>query len=243
MNSESKYHNWIVKYDSNFGWNLAQTSLISWEGACVWWQSSSVAANPVARGTELAISLRVKDGFSSPALSPPLLPLPHPCGKRTLGSAGPAEKLLPVRAAVGAVLNLLPSTGGSSSSSETVLLLLPLPRVPRKHGEERKERKGGKKREEKRGEGNRNGGGEEGGKTKEKLPKERTFGGFERGRDYLHWVLISRAPTHTACAYSTLCSQPLPCNRGRKSLEYEHPSWLASRSACLSPIRRFPVTS
>lgn len=39
-----------------------------------------MAANPVARGTELAISLRVKGWLFFPALSPPLLPLPHPCG-------------------------------------------------------------------------------------------------------------------------------------------------------------------
>lgn len=49
-----------------------------------------MAANSVARGTELAMNLRVTGWLFFSSLPPPLLRLPHPCGKHTLGSAGPA---------------------------------------------------------------------------------------------------------------------------------------------------------
>lgn len=115
--------------------------------------------------------------------------------------------------------------GGSSSSSEAMLLLLlPLPWVPRKHGEEKKERKGGKEKGgKKEGKGNKNESGEEGGEDEKRCyPKKRTFiiGWKREGGDYLHWVLISRAPrSFQRVAYSSLCSQPLACNGGGKSVK------------------------
>lgn len=51
-----------------------------------------MAVSPVVRDTELALNLRARGWLFFPGLAPLLLPLPHPCRKRTLGSAGPAQR-------------------------------------------------------------------------------------------------------------------------------------------------------
>lgn len=196
------------------------------EVACVWWQSSSVAANPVARGTELAMSLRVKGWLFFPALSPPLLPLPHPCGKHTLGSAGPAlRSSLPAPSCCRYHTQSLPGREAHHPVRKRCCccccLCREFPENMEKKG--RREKEGRKREKKKEGKGNRNGGGEEGGEDeKRSYPKKRTFiiGWKREGGDYLHWVLISRAPySFQPVAYSTLCSQPLPCKGGRKSVK------------------------
>lgn len=78
-----------------------------------------------------------------------------------------------------------------------LLLLLPLPRVPRTRGEERKERKEGKENGgKKEGKGNRNGGGEEGGEDeKRSYPKKRAFIiGWKRGVGIIFTEFQSQEP-------------------------------------------------
>lgn len=130
-----------------------------------------------------------------------------------------------LRAAVGTILNLFQAGRliiqfGSGAAVAAASAASSQKTWRRKEGEKRREGKGRKKKE---GKGNRNGGGEEGGEDeKRSYPKKRTFiiGWKREGGDYLHWVLISRAPySFQPVAYSTLCSQPLPCNGGRKSVK------------------------
>lgn len=171
------------------------------------------------------MNLRVTGWLFFPSLSPPLLRLPHPCGKRTLGSAGPAlRSSLPCPSCCRFHTQSLPGREARHPVLKRCCccccLCMSFQKTwRRKEGEARREGKGRKKE----GKGNKNGSGEEGGEDEKRCyPKKRTFiiGLKREGGDYLHWVLISRASrSFQRVAYSSLCSQPLPCNRGRKSVK------------------------